>query len=130
MDDTRQLTYQRGFHSILTCCSICTSVVWFHPIMLKEPVEAPEPHCEWILCKRCHEALLVEMQRSTLRSPVRLRVAIGLVAAERSPVIESVFPAVRERQPFQQEFVWGIRFVILIVLLHLVLFAIIFAVPR
>ncbi|MBV9229398.1 MAG: hypothetical protein JOZ18_08800, partial [Chloroflexi bacterium] len=65
-------------------CSICTKFIWFRPNTLKEPLEAPEPRFEWILCKPCHQALLVEMRRSSIRSPARLRIAMGLVAAERS----------------------------------------------
>lgn len=129
-DGIRQATGQRGYRYILSCCSICTSVVWLHYIALKEPVEAPEPRHEWILCKPCHEALLAEMRRSSLRSPTRLRIAIGLVAAERSPIYYNRIPHVDERQGFQREFVWGIRFLIFFALLHLVIFAILLAVPR
>ncbi|MFL5627156.1 MAG: hypothetical protein ACJ788_16370, partial [Ktedonobacteraceae bacterium] len=82
---TRRKTGRRGRWYRRTRCSICTSFIWFYPIALKEPVGAPEPRQEWLLCKPCHEALLVEMSRSSIRSPVRLRIAMGLVAAERSP---------------------------------------------
>ncbi|MEO8973775.1 MAG: hypothetical protein ABI406_19480 [Ktedonobacteraceae bacterium] len=129
-DGIRQFIGQRGYRYILSCCSICTSVVWFHHIALKEPVGAPEPRHEWILCKPCHEALLVEMRRSSLRSPVRLRIAIGLVAAERSPIPYDRIPHIHEQQTFQREFVWGVRFMIFFALLHLVIFAILLSVPR
>src|SRR5205823_1661025 len=82
---TRPETGKRGRWYNLVRCSICTSLIWFYPIVLKEPVGAPEPRHEWMLCKPCHEAVLVEMHRSSIRSPVRLRIAMGLVAAERSP---------------------------------------------
>jgi hypothetical protein len=68
-----------------TYCSVCTNSIWFSPIALKEPMSAPEPQRVWVLCKNCHEALLIEMRRSPIRSPLRLRIALGLVAAERSP---------------------------------------------
>ena len=58
---------------------------WFHAIPLMEPEGVPEPRQEWTLCRRCHEALLVQMRLSPIRSPLRLRIAMGLVAAERSP---------------------------------------------
>src|SRR5579883_2162723 len=64
-------------------CSICTGTIWFHPIALKEPQGAPEPRREWVLCRSCHEALLTQMRLSPVRSPLRLRIALGLVAAER-----------------------------------------------
>ena len=68
-------------------CSICTRRTWMHPTHLMEPVGVPEPRQTWTLCKRCHEALLVEMRRSPVRSPLRLRIAMGIVASERSPYI-------------------------------------------
>jgi hypothetical protein len=106
-------------------CSICLRFILFHPIVLKEPVEVPEPRHEWILCKACHEALLMEMYRSSIRSPVRLRIAMGLVAAERSPKAYS-----NEQQVFQREFAWAMRLLILFALFHVVIFIILFAVPK
>ena len=38
-----------------------------------------------MLCKECHGLLMTEFRRSPVRSPFRLRIAIGLIAAERSP---------------------------------------------
>ena len=66
-------------------CSICKRRTWLHAIPLMEPEGVPEPRQEWTLCRRCHEALLVQMRLSPIRTPLRLRIAIGLVAAERSP---------------------------------------------
>jgi hypothetical protein len=111
-------------------CSICTSFIWFRPIVLKEPVGAPEPRYEWVLCKPCHEALLVEIRRSSLRSPVHLRIAIGLVAAERSPKAYQMGTPVLEQWEFQREFTWAVRLLILFALLHLVIFVILLAVPK
>ena len=128
--DTWQATGQRGYRYTLTRCSICTSVVWFHPIEIKEPVGAPEPRREWVLCKPCHEALLVEMRRSSLHSPARLRIAMGLVAAERSPRAYEISTPMREQQAFQREFAWGIWFLVFFTLLHVVIFVILLAVPK
>jgi hypothetical protein len=64
-------------------CSICARRTWFDPIFLMEPEGAPEPRHSWILCKDCYGVLLSEMRRSPVRSPLRLRVAIGIVASER-----------------------------------------------
>src|SRR5579859_728150 len=83
-------------------CSICTSLIWFHSIAVKETVGAPEPRHEWVLCKPCHKALLVEMRRSTIRSPARLRIAVGLVAAERSPKAYTMSTQAREQREFQR----------------------------
>lgn len=97
-------------------CSICTSTIWFHPIALKEPLGAPEPRREWVLCRSCHEALLLEMHRSPVRSPMRLRIALGLVAAERSPRAYGLSTHVRD----QRRFVGIIWVLIIAMLLHLV----------
>lgn len=129
-DGTWQAIGQRGYRYTFTRCSICTSLVWFHSIEIKEPVGAPEPRREWVLCKPCHEALLVEMRRSALHSSARLRIAIGLVAAERSPRAYNTSPHMLEQQAFQREFAWGMLFLVFFTLLHLVIFAILLAVPK
>jgi hypothetical protein len=107
-------------------CSICTGFIWLRPIAFSEPVGAPEPRQQWVLCKPCHTKLLLEMRRSSLPSSVRLRVSIGLVAAERSPYAYHM----REQMAFQREFAWFVRFLVLFALLHLVIFVILFAIPR
>jgi hypothetical protein len=127
---TRRATGQRGHWHKHILCSICTSFTWFHPIVLKEPVGVPEPRREWALCKPCHEALLVEIGRSTIRSPVRLRIAMGLVASERSPDAYTMNTQMREQRDFQRQFAWFVRLLILFFLMHLAIFAILLAVPR
>jgi hypothetical protein len=127
---TRRTTGQRGRWYIPIRCSICTSLIWFHPIVLKEPPGAPEPRQEWILCKPCHEALLVEVHRASLPSPARLRIAMGLVAAERSPAAYQISSPVREQQTFRREFTWAIWLMVLFTLLHVVIFIILLAVPK
>lgn len=101
----------RGF----TRCSICTDIIWFSPIALKEPVGAPEPRLEWVLCHSCHAMLLNQMRRSPIRSPLRLRIAMGLVAAECSPRAYGV----RDHRRDQRRFI-GIGITLIIaMLLHL-----------
>jgi hypothetical protein len=111
-------------------CSICMSFVWFRRIVLKEPEDAPEPRQEWVLCQRCHEALLAEMRRSSIRSPARLRIAMGLVAAERSPSAYSANASIREQRAFQREFSWIMWLLALFTLLHVVILIILFSVPK
>jgi hypothetical protein len=127
---TRRDREQRGRWYKPIRCSICTSFIWFHPIALKEPVEAPEPRHEWVLCTSCHEALLVEMRRSTIRSPARLRIAMGLVAAERSPKAYPMSALHSEQREFQREFTWFVWLLFLFGLLHLVILVILLAVPK
>ncbi|HVU67546.1 MAG TPA: hypothetical protein VHD63_10475 [Ktedonobacteraceae bacterium] len=109
-----------------TRCSICKNIIWFYPIALREPLGAPEPRQQWQLCKACHEALLMEMHRSPLRSPTRLRIAMGLVAAERSPDAYNTSSHIRE----QREFAVIMWLLFAFGLLHLVLFVVIFAAAK
>ncbi|MBE3558036.1 MAG: hypothetical protein IMW89_02285 [Ktedonobacteraceae bacterium] len=66
-----------------TRCSICTRRIWFSPVHLTEPHEVAEPRFSWVLCKSCHAALQYELAHSPVRSPLRLRIAMGIVAADR-----------------------------------------------
>lgn len=125
---TRQESEQRTRWYKPMRCSICASLIWLRPVTLEEPVGAPEPRRVWHLCKRCHKALLAEMSHSTIHSPIRLRIAMGLVAAERSPLALST-PA-REQQQFRKEFSLAVWFLILFGVFHLVVFAILLAVPK
>jgi len=127
-DTTRKETGQREYIPIR--CSICTHFILLHSIALIEPIDAPEPRHEWFLCKTCHEALLVEMRRSALRSPIRLRIAVGLVAAERSPNSYKVNTRTREQREFDRQFAWFVWAIVLFGLLHVAIFAILLAVPR
>ncbi len=76
---------RRQRRRVATRCSICNGRVWFHPLRVVEPDGVPEPRLTWTLCKPCYYALLEEMRVSPVRSPLRLRVAIGIVASERWP---------------------------------------------
>ena len=107
-------------------CSICALRIWLRPIALKEPVEAPEPRHEWVLCSYCHKALLNEMRRSSLSSPVRLRVAVGLIAAERSPYTYYM----SQQRAFQREFSWFVWAMVAFVVFHMGIFVLLLAVPR
>ena len=68
-----------------TSCSVCTRRIWFDPIYVQEPEGVPEPRLSWVLCKECHGLLMTEFRRSPVRSPLRLRIAMGLIASEHSP---------------------------------------------
>lgn len=128
MPHTKRETRQKARWYKVSRCSICTNFIWLRPIVLKDPVEAPEPRGKWVLCRSCYEALLVEMRRSSMsiHSPNRLRVAMGLVAAERSPRVYNV----NAQQTFQREFMWGMWLIILFALMHAVIFVIILTVAR
>jgi hypothetical protein len=72
----------------------------------------------------------VEMSRSTIRSSMRLRIAIGLVAAERSPKAYHMHRHPGEQWEFQREFTWFVWLLVLFGLLHLVILVILLAVPK
>ncbi len=76
---------RRQRRRVVTRCSICNGRVWLHPLRVVEPEGVPEPRLTWTLCNPCYRALLEEMRVSPVRSPLRLRVAIGIVASERWP---------------------------------------------
>jgi len=74
--------------------------------------------------------MTVKMRRSTLRSPIRLHIAEGLVAAERSPDSYTVTTQTREQREFNRQFAWFVWAMVLFGLLHVAIFAILLAVPR
>jgi len=81
----RQESSRRPKKRVNVRCSVCAHRTWFEAVPLIEPEGVPEPRHSWTLCKSCYRALLTEMRRSPVRSPMRLRIAMGLVAAERWP---------------------------------------------
>jgi len=66
-------------------CSICANRIRYDAVHLMEPEGVPEHRRSWILCQECYQVLLVEMRKSPIRTPLRLRIAMGLVASERWP---------------------------------------------
>jgi hypothetical protein len=108
-------------------CSICSSRIWFDATHLMEPVDAPEPRHNWVLCRECYQALVVEMRRSPVRSPLRLRIAMGIVAADRWPrSSSSSFSWVSDRR--RVAFIFWAFFIAMI--LHLALIVMIAVVAR
>ena len=99
-------------------CSICARRVWFNAINLIEPLGVPQPRQSWTLCKRCHAALLVEMERSPVLSPLRLRIAMGIVAADRSPYVYAPTHKPISDRTWIVVMAWGFG---IAMLLHLVL---------
>ncbi len=76
---------QKSKKRIIMRCSVCTSRIWAKPVHLMEPEGVPDPRLSWTLCQPCYRALIEEMRHSPVRSPLRLRIAMGLVASERWP---------------------------------------------
>jgi len=99
-------------------CSICARRTWLHATHLVEPLGVPEPRQAWTLCKRCHTELLTEMERSPVLSPLRLRIAMGIVAAERSPYVYAPTHKPLSDRTWILVMAWGFA---IAMLLHLVL---------
>lgn len=127
---TGRVIRQRGHWYRPIQCSICTALIWLHLVILHEPDDAPEPHREWQLCKHCYAALLKALSNSTVRSPLRLRIAMGLVAAERSPLAYPAKTLSPEEQQLKREFSWFAWAMFAFAALHLVILLIIWTVPR
>lgn len=66
-------------------CAICERRVGDTLAYMEETGDVPEPRQSWLLCQTCSEAVRAQIERSPVATPLRLRVAIGLVASERTP---------------------------------------------
>jgi hypothetical protein len=53
--------------------------------VLEETGQLPVPRQRWTLCVACVSAVTAEVRRTGLRTPLRVRIALGIVAAERAP---------------------------------------------
>ncbi len=77
------ITPQQG--STTRPCAICGG----HPTAsLYRVVEGSDPADQrqsWLLCAECTEAVRREVERAALQTPLRVRIAVGIVAAQRRP---------------------------------------------
>ena len=108
-------------------CSICTGRLKAGAVPLMEPEGVPEPRQSWVLCNECYQALLIEMRRSPVRTSLRLRVAMGLVATERWPESVSSSRFIQNDRKWIIVIAWGF---VIAMLFHLVLIVMIAAIAR
>lgn len=66
-------------------CDICARRVGKNICYVEETGDVAEPRGSWVLCAECNNAVHEELRRSPVRGESRLRVAVGMVAAERTP---------------------------------------------
>ncbi|HEV2235202.1 MAG TPA: hypothetical protein VGR57_00945, partial [Ktedonobacterales bacterium] len=66
-------------------CDICEARTGRDVAFLDETGDVPEPRRSWMLCPDCNAAVSAELARSPVATRLRVRVAVGMVAAERSP---------------------------------------------
>ena len=108
-------------------CSICTNRIWFDAVPLIEPEGVPEPRTSWTLCQDCYRSLVVEMRRSPVRSPLRLRIAMGIVASERWPLSYSPDNTAATDRRWILFIAWGF---VIAMLIHLALIVMIALIAR
>jgi hypothetical protein len=95
-------------------CSICGSRLGSNIAFLDETGDVPEPRQSWMLCPLCDKAVKAELARSPVVGPLRVRIAVGMVAAERSPnAIRRIRTGLRDDVWLQVLF-WGFGIVMLI----------------
>ncbi len=68
-----------------TRCAICQRRLGDALHFLDETGAVPEPRQSWALCDACNDAVREQLRLSPVRSDLRLRVAVALVATERTP---------------------------------------------
>lgn len=66
-------------------CSICLRVLDGDMLFLDETGDVPPPRQSWVFCHDCDVAVRTELERSPVEGSLRVRIAVGLVASERSP---------------------------------------------
>jgi hypothetical protein len=66
-------------------CDICRRRLGKNIFFVEETGDVPDEKRAWRLCGECDEAVHAQLVDSPVRTPLRLRVAVGLVAAERTP---------------------------------------------
>jgi hypothetical protein len=67
-------------------CEICARKLGKSLFFVEETGDnVPPPRRSWVLCQACNDAVHAQMEVAPIQSPVRLRVAVGLVATTRTP---------------------------------------------
>lgn len=66
-------------------CDICRRRLGSTISYLEETGDVPEPRRSWVLCQECNAAVREQIESAPVRSPLRLRVAVGIVSTERTP---------------------------------------------
>lgn len=82
-----------GARQRLRRCAICGGRVGTTGHFLRDAEDATstERRTTWHLCADCYDAVGREMERASLRTRARARVAVGIVAAERGHPLRSSF---------------------------------------
>lgn len=70
--------------SVRVRCDICGRPLGSRSYYFEEGAEVPDPRQTWTICAACNDAVLRQIDRVAVQTPMRLRVAVGVVASERA----------------------------------------------
>ncbi len=110
-----------------TRCAICRRRLGNSIYFLEETGAVPEPRQSWALCDSCNGAVREQLRQSPLRSDLRLRVAIGLVATERAPAARRAHFGELSDQRWEALLFWAF---LLFMLAHLALVVVVAYITR
>jgi hypothetical protein len=99
-------------------CAICAHRLGSAVHYLEETGDVPPPRQSWMLCAACNDAVKQQMALASLQSPVRLRVAIGLVSTERTPAARRARLGQMSDRSWLKLLFWG---TVIAMLVHLAL---------
>jgi hypothetical protein len=95
-------------------CQICARRLKKSLFFVEETGDVPPPRRSWVLCRACNDAVHAQMELSDLQSPVRLRVAIGLVSTNRTPAARRARFGQLSDESWTKLFLWLLPLVMLV----------------
>ena len=109
-------------------CAICDRRLGSNICYLEETGDdVPPPRQSWMLCTACNEAVKEQMALNPVQSPVRLRVAIGVVSTERTPAARRARRGQMTDRSWFILFFWG---ALITMIVHLALIVAIAGIAR
>lgn len=99
-------------------CAICARRLGKAICYLEETGDVPPPRQSWMLCTACNDAVKQQMAEVPVQSPIRLRVAIGVVSTERTPAARRARRGQLTDKSWFKLFFWG---ALITMLVHLAL---------
>jgi hypothetical protein len=104
-------------------CAICNRRLGRWMFFVEETGDVPEPRGSWVLCTECNEAVHLQMELSPVQSPLKVRVAVGIVASERTPEARRAHFGQLTDESWIKVFLWLLPITMLIHLAIIVLIA-------
>jgi hypothetical protein len=105
-------------------CEICARKLGKSLFFVEETGDdVPLPRRSWVLCRDCNEAVHVQMEVAPVQSPVRLRVAVGMVATIRTPSARRARLGQLSDESWTRVFLWLLPITMLVHLAVIVVIA-------